>query len=168
MTVAADAAYRRRMTRADTLTYVGIACILAAVVGSGIKVFNSEIGPISSWKRQVALALVGVILVVWSPAAAYVSEPRRVAKSISADIETVAGEVQGGTAEYRTSGEGSYLHSLLPVYQRMDQERSTLGEDLYRLLYRKAGLLLASANHNDVRAAWDDVNAELAAAIAWP
>jgi hypothetical protein len=49
-----------------TLLSAGIACIIAAVIGGGLKAFGIEIPVFPSLQRQVMLAILGVILVVAS------------------------------------------------------------------------------------------------------
>src|SRR5438552_3055885 len=48
------------------LTTAGIACIIGAVIGGGLKAFGIEIPVIQSRVRQLALAVVGVVLLVGS------------------------------------------------------------------------------------------------------
>lgn len=50
----------------DTLLLIGIACIIAAVVGGGLKILHVELPAVASVQRQVLLALVGSLLVVGS------------------------------------------------------------------------------------------------------
>ena len=49
-----------------TLLGVGTACIIGAIVGGGLKAFGIEIPALSSLRRQILLAAVGVLLVVVS------------------------------------------------------------------------------------------------------
>jgi hypothetical protein len=46
----------------DKLCEVGIACVIAAIVGGGLKAFGFEIPLLSSKKRQYALGILGLIL----------------------------------------------------------------------------------------------------------
>lgn len=48
----------------ETLLAAGIACLIAAVIGGGLKAFGIEIPALESGARQVALGILGVILVV--------------------------------------------------------------------------------------------------------
>lgn len=48
----------------NTLLGAGIACVIAAIVGGGLKAFGLELPLVSSVKRQTLLGLLGVILVV--------------------------------------------------------------------------------------------------------
>ena len=47
-----------------TLLTTGLACILAAIVGGGLKAFGIEISILKSGKRQALLAIFGLILLV--------------------------------------------------------------------------------------------------------
>ena len=49
-----------------TILYSGLACIIAAIVGGGVKAFGVEIPLLSSLKRQSLLAIFGCVLVVIS------------------------------------------------------------------------------------------------------
>lgn len=48
----------------QTLLFAGIACIMAAIVGGGLKAFGVEIQAVQSRVRQGALAALGVLLIV--------------------------------------------------------------------------------------------------------
>lgn len=48
----------------NTLLGVGITCIIAAIVGGGLKAFGMEVSSFDSVKRQVLLALFGLVLVI--------------------------------------------------------------------------------------------------------
>ena len=48
----------------NTLLGVGIACVIAAIVGGGLKAFGLEIPLVNSVKRQTLLGLLGVVLTV--------------------------------------------------------------------------------------------------------
>jgi hypothetical protein len=48
----------------ETLFLVGIGCIIAAIVGGGLKAFGVEFGPLASVTRQALLFALGVVLVV--------------------------------------------------------------------------------------------------------
>jgi hypothetical protein len=52
-----------------TILYSGLACIIAAIVGGGVKAFGVEIPLLSSLKRQSLLAIFGLALIVVSVAA---------------------------------------------------------------------------------------------------
>src|SRR5258708_32133115 len=47
-----------------TLLTVGLACIVAAIVGGGLKAFGIEIGILRSWKRQGLLAMFGAVMLI--------------------------------------------------------------------------------------------------------
>ncbi len=49
-----------------TILTIGIGCIIAAIVGGGLKAFGMEIPALSSIKRQMLLSFFGVILVAGS------------------------------------------------------------------------------------------------------
>ncbi len=46
----------------ETITYIGIVCIIAAIVGGGLKTFDIEFPIINNLKRQLILGGFGVIL----------------------------------------------------------------------------------------------------------
>ncbi len=48
----------------NTLLTTGLACIVAAIVGGGLKAFGIEIGILRSWKRQGLLAMFGAVMLV--------------------------------------------------------------------------------------------------------
>lgn len=47
-----------------TLLTTGLACIIAAIVGGGLKAFGIEIPNLQSWKRQGLLGMFGVLLII--------------------------------------------------------------------------------------------------------
>jgi hypothetical protein len=47
-----------------TLVYLGIACILCAIFGGGLKALGQEFPPLQSVTRQVLLAASGLALIV--------------------------------------------------------------------------------------------------------
>ncbi|MFL5401413.1 MAG: hypothetical protein ACJ8BF_01175 [Gemmatimonadales bacterium] len=48
----------------ETILGAGLACLIAAVIGGGLKGFGLEVPIISSLRRQVALGILGVLLIV--------------------------------------------------------------------------------------------------------
>jgi hypothetical protein len=48
----------------ETLLIAGLACLIAAIVGGGLKAFGIEIPILNSHIRQAALGLLGLILIV--------------------------------------------------------------------------------------------------------
>jgi hypothetical protein len=50
----------------NTLLGVGIACVIAAIVGGGLKAFGMEIPLVNSNKRQLLLSLFGLVLIAVS------------------------------------------------------------------------------------------------------
>jgi len=46
-----------------TLITAGVACIIAAIIGGGLKAFGIEIPLLQSKKRQVLLGILGIILI---------------------------------------------------------------------------------------------------------
>jgi hypothetical protein len=155
------------VTRTELLQYVGILCVIAAIVGGGVNLAGYSFGALNSLRRQGLLALFGVILVAWGPASSMVSEPRRVARSLSNDIETEAAEFN----EYINRGERvpqSEMDGLTRVYLRLRDERATLGETFYRLLKTKADLAMKRANGADVDSEWNSVNDEISSELDWP
>ena len=63
----------------STLLLLGIACIIAAIVGGGLKAVGFEFPPLSSIGRQIGLGALGVILVLVSRS--YVPNPPDVPKA---------------------------------------------------------------------------------------
>ena len=49
-----------------TLLLLGIACIIAAIVGGGLRAVGFEFPPLKSLPRQIILAMLGVILIIVS------------------------------------------------------------------------------------------------------
>jgi phage shock protein PspC (stress-responsive transcriptional regulator) len=49
---------------ANTLLTTGLACIIAAIIGGGLKAFGIEIAVLRSWKRQTLLAMFGAMLTI--------------------------------------------------------------------------------------------------------
>src|SRR5689334_19310994 len=47
-----------------TLLSAGIVCVIAAIVGGGLKAFNIEIPALNSLRRQLMLGLLGLVLLV--------------------------------------------------------------------------------------------------------
>jgi len=45
-----------------TLLTAGLACLIAAVIGGGLKAFNIEIPVLTTWPRQIALFALGLVL----------------------------------------------------------------------------------------------------------
>ena len=45
-----------------TLLFAGVACVIAAIVGGGLKAFGIEVPLLQSLKRQIILALFGLVL----------------------------------------------------------------------------------------------------------
>lgn len=52
------------MTTGTTLVLLGVACIIAAIVGGGFKLARTEFPTITSVRRQLLLALFGLILIL--------------------------------------------------------------------------------------------------------
>jgi hypothetical protein len=157
------------LSRTEFLQYIGVLCIIAALVGGGLKASGYEIGVITSVKRQIALGAFGLVLIVWGPITTYMSEPRRLGRDISGDIESIAADVNSGAAEMKRTPRGQIdIVPLTKVYVRMQNERSTLGEELYTLLKKKLNLAIYAANGADVGKEWDDVNRAIASATDWP
>jgi hypothetical protein len=52
-------------TPGRSITWLGLICVVTAVVGGGVKLVGSELPIITSFVRQVLLAVVGVSLIAW-------------------------------------------------------------------------------------------------------
>ena len=61
----------------NTLLIAGIVCIIAAVVGGGVKLFGNELPALGSTRRQVLLAIVGLAFLIASYMVAHPKPPRR-------------------------------------------------------------------------------------------
>lgn len=48
----------------ETLVLLGIACVIAAVVGGGVKLSKIELPTVASVRRQILLAAVGIVLAI--------------------------------------------------------------------------------------------------------
>jgi hypothetical protein len=48
----------------STLLTAGLACLIAAVIGGGLKAFSIEIPLLASWPRQIGLFVLGLLLCV--------------------------------------------------------------------------------------------------------
>ena len=83
-----------------TLTTAGIACIIAAIVGGGLKAFAIEIPALQSGRRQAALGAFGVLLVAMGLGWNRISLPRPPAGSgqSSSGQTPVAGTTPGQPA----------------------------------------------------------------------
>jgi hypothetical protein len=46
-----------------TLVVLGVLCVIAAIVGGGLKAAGTEFPPLASPRRQLLLALVGVLVI---------------------------------------------------------------------------------------------------------
>ena len=55
---------RFRVDALNILLTTGLACIIAAIIGGGLKAFGIEIGVLRSWKRQTLLAIFGAMLII--------------------------------------------------------------------------------------------------------
>jgi hypothetical protein len=49
----------------DTLWKIGVACIVAAILGGGLKMPGIGFPPLRSWTRQLLLFLAGVLFVLY-------------------------------------------------------------------------------------------------------
>jgi eukaryotic-like serine/threonine-protein kinase len=63
------------MPVSQTLTLVGLACVIAAVVGGGLKLIGIEIPPLTSFRRQVLLGSVGIAVLAGVGIAALTGVP---------------------------------------------------------------------------------------------
>ena len=61
----------------STLLLLGIACVIAAVVGGGLKAVGFEFPGLSSIPRQILLAIVGIILIFASTLVDTDTDPER-------------------------------------------------------------------------------------------
>jgi hypothetical protein len=61
----------------ETLVATGLACIIAAIVGGGLKAAGNEFPPIASLQRQLLLAALGLVLVPLGLIAPWEAKPSR-------------------------------------------------------------------------------------------
>jgi len=59
----------------NPLLYAGLACLIAAVIGGGLKLFGIEIPVLQSLKRQVLLGALGIALILFSYSVRPTNEP---------------------------------------------------------------------------------------------
>lgn len=94
----------------QTLLVAGIACVIAAVVGGGLKAFGIEIPALESGVRQGALGVLGIVLLGSAVAVGQGWGPFGGAGASSTGPESTPPSRDGGTSsreEERSSGEGS-------------------------------------------------------------
>ena len=160
------------------LLLAGVACIVAAVVGGGIKLLGGEFPLLTSVWRQVLLAATGAILIISSltiPSAADVQRAEdRAALGTSfsqrlEDVTTDLNRVQSGQSPRDGFIVGNEIVPLTDIWTNLNSERPRLGEDLYNLLLKKAQLVLRLANEGrsqEFDQEYSNVNEELSRELA--
>jgi hypothetical protein len=140
------------------LLLAGVACVVAAAVGGGLKLLGAEFPLLGSTRRQVLLAGIGVALVAWGWAtpseqaqqrtAALQQQRRDLAIELSRRLERIGTDLNRRWAGQEVPGliEGNDIPALTDAYQDLVTNRPTLGDDLYKLLRQKADLALQLAN----------------------
>jgi hypothetical protein len=101
-------------TTLSTLLFTGIACVIAAIIGGGLKAFNIEMPVFSSVKRQALLSFVGALLIIFyfikSPAK---PEPNESKKEVTHEaVHEVLNEVEI-TNRWKTLLENKNIEGLL-------------------------------------------------------
>lgn len=66
-----------------TLLLLGIACIIAAIVGGGLRAVGFEFPPLKSLPRQIILALLGVVLIIISRSIQPSTQPKPIVSNLS-------------------------------------------------------------------------------------
>ena len=67
---------------ADTLLTTGLVCLVAAIVGGGLKAFGFELPALRSGRRQVALGALGLVLL----GASYWTQPRSASQAAPTEV----------------------------------------------------------------------------------
>lgn len=168
------------------LLLAGVACVVAAVVGGGLKLLGAEIPLISSTRRQALLAVIGVALLVWGGTLPSEQEQQRqqqlleqeqqrqqqrrqLATELNARLEQIGTDFNRRLHGQEVPGliEGNDIPALTEVYEDLETNRATLDDDLYGLLRHKAQLALDLANVTSqeelskITRQWNSVNQEL-------
>jgi hypothetical protein len=140
------------------LLLAGIACIVAAVVGGGLKLLGAEFPLLQSFTRQVLLAVAGAVLIVVSVVIPSAADTQRaedraaLATSFSQRLDNVGTElnrVRSGQPPPEGFFRGNELVPLTDIWNDLYGSRVRLGEDLYTLLIKKARLVLRFANEGN-------------------
>jgi hypothetical protein len=161
------------------LLLAGVACVVAAVVGGGLKLLGAEIPLISSTRRQLVLAVIGVALLAWGAAMPSEQqeqrqqERRELAIELSGRLERIGSDLNRWLSGQEVPGliQGNDIPALTAVYEDLETNRATLGDDLYGLLRQKADLALDLARvqsgeeRREIERNWLRVNQELAERI---
>jgi type II secretory pathway component PulJ len=168
------------------LLLAGVACVVAAVVGGGLKLLGAEIPLISSTRRQALLAVIGVALLVWAGTLPSEEEQQRqqqaleqeqqrqqqrrqLATGLNARLERIGTDLNRRRHGQEVPGliEGNEVPALTDVFEDLETNRATLGEDLYGLLRQKAQLALSLARVQtqerlrEIAEQWVSVNQEV-------
>lgn len=162
------------------LVLVGIACVVAAAVGGGLKLVGAEFPLLASGRRQVLVAVIGVALVASGAMIPSESAQRKTetqqqqrhdrAIDLSSRLEEIGADLNRMHSGQDMPGliKGNDIPALTDVYLDLETARPTLGEDLYGLLGRKADLALNLANVHSadekrrLEDQWGDVNQQIA------
>jgi hypothetical protein len=166
------------------LLLAGVACVVAAVVGGGLKLLGAEIPLISSTRRQALLAVIGVALLVWGGTLPSEQEQqqqqqqlleqeqqqeqqrRQLATELNTRLEQIGTDLNRRLHGQEVPGliEGNDIPALTEVFEDLETNRPTLGDDLYGLLRQKAQLALSLANvesqeqQSEIANQWVSVN----------
>jgi hypothetical protein len=168
------------------LLLAGVACVVAAVVGGGLKLLGAEIPLISSTRRQALLAVIGVALLVWGGTLPSEQEQQRhqqlleqeqqrqqqrrqLASELNERLEQIGTDLNRRLHGQEVPGliEGNDIPALTEVFEDLETNRATLDDDLYGLLRQKAQLALDLANVESqeelskITKQWNSVNQKL-------
>lgn len=137
------------------LLLAGIACVVAAIVGGGLKLLGAEFPLLQSLTRQALLATAGVVLIVSSAVTPsdskiqFDKDRAALATSFSRQLDDVATNVnrwRSGQPLPPDYIRGNEIVPLTNIWNDLHGNRAQLGDDLYNLLITKAKIVLRLAN----------------------
>jgi hypothetical protein len=125
-----------------TLLGAGIACMIAAIVGGGLKAFGIEIPVLASARRQLALGAFGALLLVaaflsgsvgWRARQATAADASRTAASETGRSDCLAGGFSGvPSGRTRHAESGSSAFEVLPASESKDAPVAVVVEESRR------------------------------------
>jgi hypothetical protein len=145
-----------------TILTAGIACIIAAIVGGGLKAFNIEIPAFSSVKRQTLLACFGVVLIGGSLGGTLIPLPHpRPMPSVTDHKPTLVGiypEDQFGIAQRNAlqfieqlhPSDVDVVHLQLPLERMKQGQIRPILRDLHHLLRTRNVLAVIGPSVSEV------------------
>ncbi len=99
-----------------TLLLLGIACIVAAIVGGGLKAVGFEFPPLKSLSRQIVLALLGLVLVFVSKSIRPSAQTQPIVSNLNVTTsrEYTVGELKVGASAFVDNT--SYYFTQVPSF----------------------------------------------------